>query len=185
MTKILNPILTVALLKRVLVMGILVYAGVITVMVFKLKPVPILIGIDSYGTRIITRSDDALLRREKENLMKQFISEFYNFDQTNYSEKLSHAGDLMSLRLWNDKKSEFEKIAKKLTDENLSQNAKIVELRQVDENTFQADLLLHIERKLTPTDLKLRIEIQIQPHARSTENPYPYEVDHYDEQQIL
>ena len=82
-------------------------------------------------------------------------------------------------------REEFERIGKQLKTEDLTQEVQVKELREVDDWTYQADLALKIRRKLTESAVKLRVELRIRPNPRRENNPYPYEVERYDEQQAL
>ncbi len=75
MNKILRPVVMVSLAKRLGVLALLGYGAVTTVLLMRLTPIPLLIGVDQYGTRVIGAGDDRLLRREKENFLKLFVSQ--------------------------------------------------------------------------------------------------------------
>ena len=50
-----------------------------------------------------------------------------------------------------------------LKTDPLTQSAEVQELREVDEATYQADLLIRVQRRLTESKVKLRVEIRVRP----------------------
>ena len=173
------------LLKRAIISGLVVYAGVATYLLLKLDPKPILIGVDSYGTRIIQTADDRLIRTERQNFLKRFIQGFYAYDSLSFEKKVSESGDLMSADLWDKKKTEFQSLSARLKDSEISQRVEISDLREIDPTTYQADLVLTVKNRLQETKAKLRVDLTVRGVRRSESNPYPYEVVNYDEAEIL
>ena len=163
---------------------LLAYGVLTTTLLLKLKPEPVLIGIDQYGTRVIRESNDRLLKKEKQNFIKHFFVLLYNFDQDTFEKRISESGDFMTEALWASKSKEFEQIAKQFKSEGLTQIGEIQELRELEDGVYQADISVKVHRKLTETTIKLRVEIKIRPNRRRQANPYPYEVERYDEQQV-
>jgi hypothetical protein len=140
------------------------------------------IGIDPYGTRILFGTGDPILKAEREAFVKRFLVYLYNYDETNFDERISSIGDSMRDKIWDSKKSEFIGISKQLKSDPLVQKAKIVDLRELDERHYQADLEVHIESRLRKKDVKLRVGIEISAAARTIEKPFPWIVESYDEQ---
>lgn len=171
--------------KKVIVAGLAGYTAIASVLLLRMKPQTILIGIDQYGTRVIREPGDRLLKKEKENFLKRFLALLYGYDSETFEKRVSESGDLMSDQLWSEKREEFERIGKQLKNEDLTQEVQVRELREVDDWTYQADVALKIRRKLTEATVKLRVELRIRPNPRRENNPYPYEVERYDEQQAL
>jgi len=179
----LNRVSILSIAKKALIAGIGIYAVIATILLFRLSPKPVLIGIDPYGTRIITEAGDRLIRQEKENFLKHFLSLQYSFDSESFDKRISDCGDLMSEALWVQKKVEFERLAKQLKAEELTQTVAIQEVREVDSANFEADLVIHVKRRLNESTVKLRVDLKIHPNPRRAANPYPYEVERYDENQ--
>lgn len=169
--------------KRLMVLGLIGYGVVMTILMFRLSPKPILIGMDQYGTRVIRESGDRLFKREKENFLKRFLTLVYSYDPDTFEKRISDSGDLMTKNLWETKKAEFMRIATQLKTEPLAQMADVQELREVDDGTYQADLMLRVQKRLVESKIKLRIEIRVRPSLRRENNPYPFEVESYDESQ--
>lgn len=169
--------------RRLICGGLLAYGVIATMLLFRLNPRPVLIGIDQYGTRVIRESGDRLLRKEKENFLKRFLALLYSYDAETFTKRVSDSGDLMTKALWEAKTGEFSRIAAQLKTDPLTQSAEIQEIREVDEATYQADLLVRVQWRLTESRVKLRVEIRVRPSLRRENNPYPFEVESYDESQ--
>ena len=161
------------------------YIVVATVLLMRMRPEPILIGVDQYGTRVIRDSSDRLLKKERENFLKRFLTLLYNYDSASFEERISESGDLMSDALWSEKRDEFSKIGSQLKTEDLEQKATVSEPRELDESSYQADVELKVRRKLTESMVKLRVDLRLRQNQRNENNPYPFEVERYDEQQAL
>jgi hypothetical protein len=174
----------VSVLKKAVLVLLVSYCVLTTFLLWKLKPEPLIIGIDQYGTRIIKGSDDKLIKLERYNFVKKFLTDFYNFNSTNYTEVISQSGELLSLDLWEEKREEFLKISEGLKKESLSQVTKIEELREVDPLTYQADLSVKVMNRLREVSTNIRVTIKIKQSSRRASNPFPYEVERYDEQSI-
>lgn len=182
MFKTIRPASLVSLAEKIVILGLLGYGALTSVLLLKLKPQPILIGIDQYGTRVLKESDDRLIKMERHNFVKKFIASQYNFNSENYVTRISESGDLFSRELWEEKQEEFSKIAEGLKAERLTQVTEVEDLREVDANTYQADLLIRVKNKLKEASARLRVTLKIKYAARREANPYPYEVESYDEQ---
>ncbi len=177
----LKRVYLLSIARKALLGGLITYSAIATVLLVRLNPKPVLIGIDPYGTRIIREGGDRLIRQEKENFLKHFLALQYNYDQTNFEKRISDSGDLMAEALWSQKKVEFQRLADQLKTEELTQTVEIKELREVDPQNFEADLVIHIKRRLNESAVKLRVELKLHSNPRRENNPYPYEVERYDE----
>lgn len=183
MFKAINRLSLLSLARKVIFSGLAIYAVIATTLLFRLKPQPLIIGIDPYGTRIIREGGDRLIRQEKENFLKHFLVLQYSYDSESFDKRISDCGDLMAVELWVQKKTEFERLAKQLKSEELVQTVEIKELREVDPANFEADLVIRIKRRINESSVKIRVDLKIRPNPRRENNPYPYEVERYDENQ--
>lgn len=158
------------------------FAWAVTSTVLLLRSKPILIGIDENGVRVIAEDKDKLVLNEKLNLIKRFVFHYYNFDANDYDGQLTVAGNLMNNSLWETKQQEFRRLSLNLKEHpTLLQQAKIEDIRLIDECTYEVDLTLSVQEKLHTTLVKLRTEVKIIPHVRSTDNPFSWEVNAYAE----
>jgi hypothetical protein len=179
-----KPISVFQIGKTIIVGLLVVYAAGISFALVKMMPQNIIIGIDPYGTRIIETSDDRLIRLERHNFIKLFIRRLYTFESESLSKSLSDAGDMMSLELWNKKESDYQKLLEELKSSPFQQISKIEDLREIDPNTYQADLELIIKKNLEEKRMRIRLSVVIVTANRSLKNPYPYQVETYDEQSL-
>lgn len=184
MIRTIKPQSLVSLWKKAVTFTLVGYAVVTTCLLVKLDFNPVVIGIDAYGTRVITTSDDRLIKKEKENFLKHFLTLQYNYDATSFEHNLHESGDLMASGLWDSKKEGFKKVSEGLKSEPISQKLVITDIRDVDGSSYEADLALEIERRLVKTSVTLRVTLKLKPRPRTTQNPFPYEVESYDEQII-
>lgn len=169
------------ILRKLLFCLVTVYCVVTTVLLIRLNPKPLVIGIDPYGTRIIGTEKDPILKAEKENFLKRFISYLYNYDETNFDERISVVGDSMNGKLWEQRKAEFQPISSRLKQEPLSQKSRINDLREIDETHYEADIEINIQSRLRQNTVRMRVGIELAAAPRSSVKPYPWEVIAYDE----
>ena len=169
-------------LRKLVFFLLVVYAGVTTTLLFRLDPKPLIIGIDPYGTRILGSEKDPILKAEKENFLKRFITYLYNYDETNFDERISLVGDSMNSKIWDRRKPEFTSVSSRLKQEPLTQKGKIIDLREVDETHFEADVEVHVQSRLRESTVKMRVEVELTASPRTSSKPYPWEVTSYDEQ---
>jgi hypothetical protein len=177
-----KPVSQFELIKKISVASLVIYSIILSVILIKQKPETLLIGIDQYGTRLISDQDDRLLKAEKINFLKLFLRIYHTYDSDGYTTAISRAGDLMSQQYWNEKKPEFLQRQEVLKGKDYQRTAEIKDLRAIDSTAFEADLVVSEMRSLQETKINLRVEIQLQPIKRSQINAYPFEVVRYVEQ---
>ncbi|MBU6374591.1 MAG: hypothetical protein KGQ59_01225 [Bdellovibrionales bacterium] len=171
-------------MKRLTILSLVAYGILTTVLLLKLDPRPLVIGIDPYGTRIVGSYGDSILKAEKENLLKRFLIYLYSYDETNFDDRISEVGEFMNSELWERKRAEFISISSRLKTEPLTQKARITDIREIDETHYEADLELAITNRLKKASLKLRVSVELKASPRRSSKPYPWEVITYDEQTI-
>ncbi|MGK5087913.1 hypothetical protein WDW86_10175 [Bdellovibrionota bacterium FG-2] len=171
-----KPYLTLRLLKGLLWIIVVAWAATASVWAYRIKPQVMLIGLDDSGTRIITSAEDPLISRERAKFVREFIRLFYNFDDSSFERNMNHASKLIGDTLWNQKDPDIQAKLKQLKKQPLSQEAKLLDLREVTDEEFEADLGIHIKSKIYEANTKFRIVVKIAPKQRSAENPYPLEV---------
>ncbi len=179
-----NKATVLVVMRRTFMGTLIMYAIVSSIMLIRLNPKPTIIGIDSYGTRIIGESGDGILKAEKVNLVKRFLIYLYSFDETNFDERISTVGDFMATKLWEQKQSEFLSISNRLKNEPLTQKAKIEDLREIDDTHFEADLQVSVQNRLRQGGSKIRVQLELKPTPRNPNKPYPWEIVTYDEQSL-
>ncbi len=179
-----NPMSILSFLRNALIVLLVLWAAISTILLLRMKPQVVLVGIDPYGTRLITSENDRLLKGERENFVKKYLAYAYNYSSASFDSRISVAGDMMTQKLWQEKKEEFARISEGLKKHELSQTAKVLELREIDPENFEADLEIRVKTKFQEATTKLRLEIKLRKARRFDQNPYPYEVANYAEQII-
>jgi hypothetical protein len=170
--------------RLLLFLSLTVWATIASVVALNAKPTLILVGIDQYGTRLISSETDRLLLIEKQNFLKKYLHFLFNYNSANYDTRTSSAGDMMSEALWELKKTELERISNQLKNTELTQTATITELRELPDNIYEADIHIELQTKLEKKTTKLRTILKLRPSTRTQNQPYPYEVIE-DEEHLL
>jgi hypothetical protein len=176
MIKNLKPLSELLIMRRSLILVLGGWALVATVLVVRLKPAVVLIGIDQYGTRVITNEDDRLLKSERENFIKKYIAYSFSYSSADFDQRTSAAGDMMTAELWERKKFDLGKISENLKANELTQVTRIQEMRELGDNQYEADLEIKVKNKLQEGTAKIRVELKLQKAPRTNEKPYQYEV---------
>ena len=171
-------------MKNLLIGFLVLYSITLTFILFRLDLKPMVIGIDPFGTRIVTSAEDPILKAEKIAFMKQFLNHLYNYDETSFDDRISHVGDLMAQSLWESKLQDFKSISERLKTEPLRQRGNVTDLREISDSRYEADLEIKIVSRLKESNLKLRVGIDLNQSARTMAKPYPWEVKTYDENVI-
>ncbi|OFZ80240.1 MAG: hypothetical protein A2583_09025 [Bdellovibrionales bacterium RIFOXYD1_FULL_53_11] len=180
----LRPFIKIEWLKKILFVLCLAWAGTATVWAYRNKPEIILIGLDEAGTRIITSANDPILSKERVKFVREFLRGFYNYTAADYSVTISQTGALMSDILWKEQEPAFLKTTEQMKTSPLTQDADLLDLREVGEQEFEADIGLRIKSRLTERKVKYRAVVKIGPRKRSAENPYPMEVTSIHETEV-
>lgn len=160
---------------------LVLYSITVTVVLLKLDTRPIIIGIDSFGTRVVSNDQDPIVKAERVSFVKKFISNLYSYDETTFDDRISMVGDLMSDALWSEKKAEFKSLSDRLKTDTLTQKAIIQDIREIDESHFEADLKVTISSRLRQQQTEIRLRMELSESPRTTSKPYPWEVKNYAE----
>lgn len=182
MIKSIRPVSVFKMMKFLLIVGLLVYSAVCTVVMLQIKPTTLVIGIDSYGTRVIETKDDHLIRLERHNFVKSFLTLLFNYNSDNFSKNASMAGDMMSSEAWNKRQTEFKQLVSSLKEVPIQQVSEVEDIREIDQTSYEADLKITIRSKLNEKKLRVRVVMNLKPASRTAINPFPWEVSNYEEQ---
>ena len=154
-------------------------------MCLKLTPKTMIIAIEPTGTRVVSSDTDRAYRLEKEMFLRRFVLLLYAYDSSSFDSRISTAGDLMSSDLWKQKQEYYLKISSQMKTDEISQTVKIIDLREVDSENYQADIEIRVNHKLQETVTKLRTDFKIRKRKQRTEeNAYDMEVVNYAEESI-
>jgi hypothetical protein len=171
-----KPFLRTRLLWSFVISVLVIWGATATVWAYRNRPVVILIGLDDAGTRLITSDGDPLIARERVKFIREFLRGFYNYDSADYAQTMSQTGALMSDLLWREREPEIRRTIEQMKEKPVMQEAQLIDLREVTEREFEADLVVRIRSRLQERNVKYRVALQIAPKKRSAENPYPLEV---------
>jgi hypothetical protein len=178
------PYLAHAFTSKALLVALSFWAGTATVMALRSRPQFILVGLDSNGTRLIVSESDPLLAQERVKFVKEVLFRLYNYDASNYEKQVNSAGDLMSDSGWKEEEKDAKRIALQMKDHPLRAEARLIDLRELDENNFEADLSIYVTDRLIVHEIRYRIALTIGSRSRNVDNPYAWEVTAYHENEL-
>lgn len=167
------------ILKRTIIFGLAAYSAIATVMVLKMEPKTIIIAVEPTGTRIVDSNSDKALESERESFVRRFVGLLYSYDSSNFDERVSSAGDLMTAPLWAAKKGDFLGLSHRIKSSEIVQSVKLRDLRELDPQHYQADLEIKVKRRLEEGVAKIRLDLTVNPTKRAYANPYDMEVADY------
>lgn len=163
-------------MKLIAITLLIIYSGVATVLLLRNKPQTIVVGVDESGTRLLTEDNDKLAEKEVLAFIRGFVALHYRYSSETYERQISQSGDLMTLDLWNQKQSEYEKISKDIVGQSIIQDAEIADITQVGASAFDLSIGMTIQRKLEQKRFKIKVRIELTKSARSKTNPYPFSI---------
>ena len=165
-------------------MSLFGWALTATVMMMSMPVDPILIGIDSNGTRVISKDDDPLFKTEIVNFIRRFCSLSYNFDHLTFNQNIGAATDLMGLELWKSQKTKILTMQKKVVNEKISHSATIKQINRLGPMQFAVLLDTSRTRRMKNEDQQLAILINLAKIKRTSSNPWGMEVIELEEKEI-
>jgi hypothetical protein len=180
----LKPFIRTELLRRLVTITLFLWAMTSSIVAVRSQPRVVLIGMDDTGTRVITQANDPLIAQERVRFIREFLRLYYRYDGAEYATVISQAGALMSDPLWHEKEPEYQRMIKKFEVTPISQDAELLDLREVSDHDFEADLKITVRSRLEQKSSKYRVTLQIAPRKRNVENPYPFEVVQIHENEI-
>lgn len=177
-------------MKEWILISVLIFSLIITtIYAFSKKSEMLIIGIDQNGTRIVTHEDDPIFKTEVVNFIRAFVSLSYNFDQETFTENAGKYSELLSLELWNQKKSDVIRAAEEIKKEPVQLSTIITKVAK-DKDKEGRDLYkVYTEQTLTrrakSEKIKYLLTVQITKVSKRTkDNPYGYEVTQLEEKRL-
>jgi hypothetical protein len=161
--------------------GLGLYSIVISVLLLRQDPKPLVVGVDQYGMRLLNEGDDPLLARERIVFLKEVLGLMYEYDPQTLSSRIARLGDYLSNEAWAKVQPNYVQIQSRMKQEGFHQRYKILDLREVDQTRFEADLEVEAVSKTRSKKLVVRTELELKKRSRSSENPYAWEVIRYEE----
>lgn len=179
-----TPFIRFKLLKWLIGLALVAWAITASVWAYRNRPQVILIGLDDAGSRLITSAGDPLIARERVKFVREFLRGYYNWESPEYADTMSRIGALMADLLWREREPEIRRNIDQMKSHPIEQEAQLLDLREVSEHEFEADLMVRIRSRVKERSVKYRVVLAIAPRKRSTENPYPLEVTSIHETEI-
>lgn len=142
---------------------------------------PIIIGIDSNGTRIVTEKVDPIFKTEAVAFIHRFFFNAYNFDSRNFFKRLGLATTMMSEDLWKRKENEILDLRSKVERDSIELSGQVIKITQDETGTFYALVDLKEKNRLNQQEHRLKVALKLKQVARTPENPFGLEVDSYEE----
>ncbi len=136
----------------------------------------ILIGVTEGESRIISNSNDQILKFELRNFIKDFLKTYYTFDNQTYLSQMEMASDLMTKDLFEKEKPKILDLNQKLVTNSIDQRIEIESIDLLDDQNIEAKLTVKIQGKIDIKTVKLKVHIEFQKAPRSEQNPWGYEI---------
>lgn len=179
----LNPVYKSILSKWSIIAVLLTWNMVLSIKLLAVKP--LLIGIDSDGTRVISSIEDPLLRSEKVAFIKRFIENFYQYNAENFDKRMAISTDMMSEELWNKKLKDLSELRTKLQNDPISTEVLIKKINKHEtEGTYYAHIGITITHRLDRKTIQMLLTISVKDRQRSTKNPWGMEVNEIEEKEL-
>lgn len=142
---------------------------------------PIIIGIDSNGTRIVTEPTDPIYRTEALAFVQKFFFNSYNFNTSNFYKRIGFATSLMSEELWKRKESEILDLKSKIERDGTEISSEVLKVTKDDTGTYHGLIILKEKSRLNVREHKVLVSLKLKSVGRTFENPFGMEVDTYEE----
>ena len=134
----------------------------------------LLLMSDSYGTKLISESENVPV--EVENFFHNFVGLFYTYNTENYENHINRAVKLMKLSVVKEYNDRINKMYDKLQVVKTNQFSFIHNIKKTRENTYE--ILMNVERRegeqLWQKDHSL--ELVVLRSKRTKDNPYGLKV---------
>lgn len=159
-----------------LITGLFMWALLASYFALRNESKTLLIGIDESGSRIISESNDRILKNELKNFLKSFLDNYFNYDEKTFSTQIGLAADLMSKDLWEKQKTKLVELKEKLQKTPLTQTAEIESLDLIDSNKIEGILVLKIKSRINEQKVRLKVSLTFSKTPRTESNPWGYEI---------
>lgn len=136
----------------------------------------ILIGVTESESRIITDSNDRVLKFELRNFIKDFLETYYSYDNATYLSQMELSSDLMARDLFEKEKPKILDLKKKLETNLVDQRIEIENIDMLDDQNIEAILNVKIKGKIDTKSVKLKVHLKFQKSLRNELNPWGYEI---------
>ncbi len=142
---------------------------------------PVLIAIDSNGTRVISRLDDPIFETEAVSFVKSFLERLYNFTPETFEKNVGFAAELMEITLWEEKKDQTLSLQKAVFEQKLRLESEVLGISKVNDHDYQALLKVKETSRISEKERTVKIKLSLFRGKRRQENPWGIEVKSYEE----
>lgn len=154
-------------------------------LVFSIKAIsvskrPLIIGIDSNGTRVVTDKNDPIYKSEAMTFLKMYLFNVYNFNASNFVQRVGAATSFMSDELWNKKGSEIISLQDKVNRDGIELKGEIQKMSS-DGDFYYALVEVKEKSRVQEREYKIKVKVGIKSSSRSFNSPTGLEVDIYEE----
>lgn len=145
---------------------------------------PLILAIDSNGTRVVRRKDDPIFETEAISFIKFYLENLYNFTPENFLKNVGIATSYMSLELWEKEKGKILSHHKYIQENQMSLRAEIRRIYKDDPMVYTSILILEETSRMATGRRGLKLKIYIRRVPRTPLNPYGIEVERYEDEEI-
>jgi type IV secretory pathway component VirB8 len=142
---------------------------------------PLIIGIDSNGTRIVTEQTDPIYKTEAIQFIQKFLFNLYNFTSNNFFKRIGLTTSYMSEELWKRKKNDILSLKEKVEHEEIVLSSEVLKLSRDEKGTYHALISINEKSRLNEQTHKIEVTLELLQTARSIDNPFGLEVNSYEE----
>lgn len=145
---------------------------------------PMIIGIDTNGTRMVTDQADPIYKTEAVAFIQKFVFNVYNFDAENFMKRIGLTTTMMSEDLWKAKRSEILDLKNKVERDNIHISGQIQRMTLDEAGIYHGLVLVKERSRMNEQDHRIEVSIKLKTVPRTQDNPYGLEVDSYEEAPI-
>ncbi len=145
---------------------------------------PLILAIDSNGTRVVRRSDDPIFETEAIQFLKFYLKNLYTFSSLDFLKNVGVATGYMSLDLWEKERSKILGQYEIITKDQITSVATIKKIFKEDDTEFVAIISISEKSRLSQEKRLLKLRLQLNKVPRSNFNPYGIEVRGYENEEI-
>lgn len=147
----------------------------------KIAQDPILIAIDSNGTRVISKSDDPIFDTEAIQFAKMFVGKIYNFTPQNIADGMNETSGFLSIELWDEEQSKFRSTIDNAIKNQIFMTGSIQRVVKHSQTEYTIYLKNQETTRATVQDRNISLKLYLQRVQRTQLNPYGIEVHRYEE----
>lgn len=146
--------------------------------------IPIIIGIDANGTRVVTEPLDPIYKTEATRFIQKFLTSIYNFKTDNFVKQIGYATNVMSDELWETKRTEILELKDRIDRDQISIQGSVQKLTKDESGIYFALIDVTEKSRMNQKDHKVKVALKLKVVERTSDNPTGLLVDSYDEEVI-